>query len=76
MLSPTLRSVYRQYFPTETNYGNIWQLTPAWHDQGIAQPTPATGPLQLLGPYDGRQHVRDSAFYNKVRNEIFVNVKN
>ena len=80
VLSPTLRSVYRQYFPVGPgavqDYGNIWQLTPAWHDRGIAQPTPAIGPLQLLGPYDGRQHVRDSAFYNKVRNEIFVNIKN
>jgi hypothetical protein len=29
-----------------------------------------------LGPYDGRQYIRDSAFYNKIRNEIFVNIKN
>jgi hypothetical protein len=81
LLSPTLRSLYREYFPVVEpgavqNYGNIWQLTPAWHDRGIAQPTPAITPLQLLGPYDGRQHVRDSAFYNKIRNEIFVNIKN
>lgn len=74
VLSPTLRSVYRQYFPTDVTYSRIWESTPAWHDQGIAQPT--AGLFTLLGPWDGRQHIRDSAFYNKVRNEIFVNIKN
>jgi hypothetical protein len=79
ILSDTLRKAYRQQFPNNVDangnntYSNIWQMVPAWHDTGLATRTPAPTGIQS---WDGRNHLRDTDYYNKVRNEIFNVVKN
>jgi alpha-tubulin suppressor-like RCC1 family protein len=76
LLSSELRKVYRDNFTNWQGYGRLWETSPAWHDQGLATPTAAVSSSNLIGPHDGRQHTRDSEFYNRVRNEIFAKIKN
>lgn len=73
-LSPTLLAAYRAVFNEKIDlYANLWKFTPAWHDLGLQNPTPIpTG----IPAWDGRNYPRDGAYYNKIRNEIFVKVKN
>jgi hypothetical protein len=77
--SEILRKKYREYFPNSKDsfgnfvYNNLWQFVPAWHDQGLATKTPSpTG----IPEWDGRNILRDSDFYNKVRNELYIKIKN
>lgn len=80
IMSKTLRQKYRDNnvrFATGVSifaprYTNLWQLVPAWHDVGLATPTPA---VTNIPAWDGRNNLRDSDFYNKVRNEIFIEIK-
>jgi hypothetical protein len=77
--SPTMLAAHRAAFPNNKDasgnftYPNIWQFTPAWHDAGLATPTPSPTPLDS---WDGRNTLRDSDYYNKIRNEIFLKIKN
>jgi hypothetical protein len=79
LLSKTMRDAYRLQNPNEVDaagnntYNNLWQFTPAWHDKGISTPTPTPSGV---ASWDGRNILRDSDTYNKVRNEMFVEVKN
>lgn len=78
-LSETLLQEHRTYFPESKNenkeytYENLWQLVPAWHDTGLAQVTESPS---NISKWDGRKYLRDSDYYNKIRNEIFVKIKN
>jgi hypothetical protein len=76
LLSSDLRRIYRENFANWQGYGRLWETAPAWHDQGLATPTAAVSTNNLIGAHDGRQHTRDSEFYNRIRNEIFVKIKN
>lgn len=77
--SETLRKKYREYFPNSKDssgnfvYNNLWQLVPAWHDQGLATKTASPAGIP---EWDGRNILRDSDFYNKVRNEVYIKIKN
>ena len=80
LLSPTLREKYRNNFPNDIDadtgwqkYTNIWQLTPAWHDNGLETRTPTPSGVD---PGDGRTILRDESEYNKIRNEMFLAIKN
>ncbi len=80
LLSPSLLKAYRTQNPTEKDpvtgwqtYQNIWQYAPAWDDAGAPNPSPKPSGLQ---PWDGRNTRRDEDYYNKVRNEMFLSVKN
>ena len=76
LLSSDLRRIYRENFANWQGYGRLFETAPAWHDQGLATPTAAVSTNNLIGAHDGRQHTRDSEFYNRIRNEIFVKIKN
>lgn len=53
-------------------YTGMDKTIPAWHDKGLAIPTPKPVSIQS---WDGRNYLRDSDFYNNVRNEIFIEIK-
>lgn len=79
LLSETLRSKYRENKPNSKDangnfvYSNLYEFIPAWHDEGLATPTAINSSTPT---WDGRRIVRDSDFYNKIRNEIYIKLKN
>ena len=78
-LSSDMLTAHRTQFPNSKDsntgaytYPNLWQFTPGWHDQGLATETPVPSSIPS---WDGRNYLRDSDYYNKVRNEMFIKIK-